>query len=135
MTQGTSQSILPASVGGSACGFSMSSAGMALAMPALVMLPAAEAADDRREVTLTYKPSVEGIELLRDPAEICVALQKAILDRRREELERGVSLVGPHRDELGLSIGDLPAKGYASHGESWSLALALRLADHLQASP
>ena len=89
---------------------------------------AAEAADDRREVTLTYKPSVEGIELLRDPAEISAALQSAILDRRREELERGVSLVGPHRDELGLSIGDLPAKGYASHGESWSLALALRLA-------
>ncbi|HPU13045.1 MAG TPA: DNA replication/repair protein RecF [Aeromicrobium sp.] len=89
---------------------------------------AAEAADDRRQVTLTYKPSVEGIELLRDPAEISAALQTAILGRRREELERGVSLVGPHRDELGLAIGELPAKGYASHGESWSLALALRLA-------
>ena len=37
-------------------------------------------------------------------------------------------LVGPHRDELELSIGGLPARGYASHGESWSMALALRLA-------
>lgn len=47
---------------------------------------------------------------------------------RVAELERGVSLVGPHRDDLVLTLGDLPARGYASHGESWSLALALRLA-------
>jgi DNA replication and repair protein RecF len=47
---------------------------------------------------------------------------------RGQEIDRGVSLVGPHRDELTLSIGGLPARGYASHGESWSLALALRLA-------
>jgi DNA replication and repair protein RecF len=49
---------------------------------------------------------------------------------RPTELERGVSLVGPHRDDLVLSLGDLPARGYASHGESWSLALALRLASY-----
>ena len=48
-------------------------------------------------------------------------------ERRRDELARGVSLVGPHRDDVALTIGSLPAKGYASHGESWSLALALRL--------
>ncbi|WP_460703242.1 DNA replication/repair protein RecF [Luteococcus sediminum] len=48
-------------------------------------------------------------------------------ERRRDELARGVSLVGPHRDDLMLFIGQLPAKGYASHGECWSLALALRL--------
>ena len=54
---------------------------------------------------------------------------RASLDRvRRAELDRAVCLVGPHRDELELAIGDLPARGYASHGESWSLALALRLA-------
>ena len=47
---------------------------------------------------------------------------------RGAELERGVCLVGPHRDELELRIGEFPARGYASHGESWSLALALRLA-------
>ena len=49
---------------------------------------------------------------------------------RSTEVERGVSLVGPHRDELVLSLGDLPVKGYASHGESWSVALALRLASY-----
>jgi DNA replication and repair protein RecF len=47
---------------------------------------------------------------------------------RPQELDRGVSLVGPHRDDLVLTLGGLPAKGYASHGESWSFALALRLA-------
>ena len=51
------------------------------------------------------------------------------LDRLRpKELERGITLVGPHRDDLVLILGSLPAKGYASHGESWSYALALRLA-------
>jgi len=53
---------------------------------------------------------------------------KALARVRSSELDRGVCLVGPHRDELALSIGGLPARGYASHGESWSLALALRLA-------
>ena len=47
--------------------------------------------------------------------------------RRPEEIQRGVSLVGPHRDDISLSLGLLPAKGYASHGESWSFALALKL--------
>jgi DNA replication and repair protein RecF len=55
-------------------------------------------------------------------------LLKASSVARASELDRGVCLVGPHRDELELSIGGLPARGYASHGESWSLALALRLA-------
>ncbi len=48
--------------------------------------------------------------------------------RQSEELDRGVCLVGPHRDELALQLGELPARGYASHGESWSFALGLRLA-------
>jgi DNA replication and repair protein RecF len=56
------------------------------------------------------------------------AMLKALARVRSSELDRGVCLVGPHRDELDLSIGALPARGYASHGESWSLALALRLA-------
>jgi DNA replication and repair protein RecF len=56
------------------------------------------------------------------------ALLKALAGARASELDRGVCLVGPHRDELELSVGGLPARGYASHGESWSLALALRLA-------
>src|SRR5699024_531346 len=49
---------------------------------------------------------------------------------RGTEIDRGVSLVGPHRDDLVLSLGGMPAKGYASHGESWSFALALRLASY-----
>lgn len=56
------------------------------------------------------------------------ALLAGIEVRRREELDRGVTLVGPHRDELLLTLGTLPAKGFASHGESWSIALGLRLA-------
>ncbi len=60
--------------------------------------------------------------------ELHAQLHAAIASRRREELERGVTLVGPHRDEVLLSLGELPARGYASHGESWSLALGLRLA-------
>ncbi len=57
-----------------------------------------------------------------------VAMLKALAEVRANELDRGVCLVGPHRDELELFVGGLPARGYASHGESWSLALALRLA-------
>ena len=56
------------------------------------------------------------------------ALREALLEVRASELDRGVCLAGPHRDELELSVRGLPARGYASHGESWSLALALRLA-------
>jgi DNA replication and repair protein RecF len=56
------------------------------------------------------------------------ALRAALLEVRASELDRGVCLAGPHRDELELSVRALPARGYASHGESWSLALALRLA-------
>jgi DNA replication and repair protein RecF len=63
-----------------------------------------------------------------DQEKIALALRDALAARRRAELERGVCLVGPHRDELELRIGGLPSRGYASHGESWSLALALRLA-------
>lgn len=62
------------------------------------------------------------------PAEIAVALAERMAERRGEEIARGQCLVGPHRDELALTLGALPAKGYASHGESWSFALALRLA-------
>src|SRR4029078_8917232 len=56
------------------------------------------------------------------------ALLRALSGARASELDRGVCLVGPHRDELELAVGGLPARGDASPGESWSLALALRLA-------
>ena len=54
--------------------------------------------------------------------------RETLLSRRSAELDRGVTLVGPHRDDLVLRVRGLPVKGYASHGESWSVALALRLA-------
>ncbi|SDL04730.1 DNA replication/repair protein RecF [Arthrobacter sp. ok362] len=55
---------------------------------------------------------------------------QAFVAARRKELERGISLVGPHRDELELVLGSAPAKGYASHGETWSMCLSLRLASY-----
>jgi len=59
-----------------------------------------------------------------------VAMLAELARLRSAEVERGVCLVGPHRDDLELSLGGLPAKGYASHGESWSFALALRLGSY-----
>ncbi|MGA1813131.1 DNA replication/repair protein RecF [Frondihabitans sp. 4ASC-45] len=61
-------------------------------------------------------------------AEIQPVFQEALARVRRSELDRGVTLVGPHRDDLFLALNGLPARGYASHGESWSFALALKLA-------
>ena len=65
---------------------------------------------------------VPDLDALR--AELVASLEEA----RDREIERGITLVGPHRDDLVLQLGDLPAKGYASHGESWSFALGLKLA-------
>ncbi|MBO0909396.1 DNA replication/repair protein RecF [Arthrobacter sunyaminii] len=70
-----------------------------------------------------------------DPEELYGLSEQELAERflaafaanRRRELERGISLVGPHRDDLELILGQAPAKGYASHGETWSFALALRL--------
>jgi DNA replication and repair protein RecF len=81
------------------------------------------------DTAMRYRPSFRGNEEpAPEPGKIAAALREALEASRRAELERGVCLVGPHRDELELSIGGLPARGYASHGESWSMALALRLA-------
>ncbi|SEC01488.1 DNA replication and repair protein RecF [Nocardioides exalbidus] len=82
----------------------------------------------RDDADLDYRASVEvGDDLEK-------ALLDAIASKRKDELDRGISLVGPHRDELLLTLGSpelrLPVKGYASHGESWSFALALRLASY-----
>jgi DNA replication and repair protein RecF len=60
--------------------------------------------------------------------EISTLFQAKLALVRPKELERGITMVGPHRDDLQLNLGSLPAKGYASHGESWSYALALKLA-------
>jgi DNA replication and repair protein RecF len=65
-----------------------------------------------------------------DPGLLAENLRKALAASRADEIERGMCLVGPHRDDLSLRIGELPARGYASHGESWSMALSLRLASY-----
>jgi DNA replication and repair protein RecF len=62
--------------------------------------------------------------------ELAAKYLEAFRAQRKKEVERGISLVGPHRDELELVLGPTPAKGYASHGETWSLALSLRLASY-----
>ena len=83
---------------------------------------------------LTYKSSlpteVDGGDVTgtTDRDLLAAALGSALAVVREQELDRGITLVGPHRDDLVLTLGELPAKGYASHGESWSVALALRLA-------
>jgi DNA replication and repair protein RecF len=81
------------------------------------------------ETVLEYRSSFEGeLPASREQAE--EQLLGALLAARKQEIDRGLTLVGPHRDELVLRLGPLPAKGYASHGESWSYALALRLASY-----
>jgi DNA replication and repair protein RecF len=87
----------------------------------------------RDDATMSYKPSFELPE--HDPRSpdrtvLAEALLAEVERRRDDEIDRGISLVGPHRDELSLVLGPLPVKGYASHGESWSFALALRLASY-----
>ncbi len=68
--------------------------------------------------------------LLLDRESWKLAILDAIRNKRKEELDRGLTLIGPHRDDILLTLGQMPAKGYASHGESWSIALALRLASY-----
>ncbi len=78
---------------------------------------------------IDYKASLApDVPLVADRSLLTAALLEQLAAVRSQELERGVSLVGPHRDDLVLQLGELPARGYASHGESWSYALALRLA-------
>ncbi|SCE70859.1 DNA replication and repair protein RecF [Micromonospora haikouensis] len=79
---------------------------------------------------ITYRPSVELTDPVADRAALAETLLAALAESRSAEVERGTTLVGPHRDDLALTLGPLPAKGYASHGESWSFALALRLAGY-----
>jgi DNA replication and repair protein RecF len=91
------------------------------------------------EAVITYRASLDAVleqdgDAVVAPAASVELVEAQLLEAmgrlRGKEIERGVSLVGPHRDELVLTLGALPAKGYASHGESWSFALALRLASY-----
>ena len=105
------------------------------ALVADLVIPASDAysavAPTGGDLDLTRVSTLEGIDepgLSRD--DVRALMLAAVVARRREELARGVTLVGPHRDDLLISLGQVPAKGYASHGESWSCALALKLGSY-----
>jgi DNA replication and repair protein RecF len=97
----------------------------------LLVAAYAAIAPSRNRAALGYQSSSLGeVDLAAPPSrpDLAALLVERMRQRRLEEVARGVCLVGPHRDELVLTLSDLPARGYASHGESWSLALGLRLA-------
>jgi DNA replication and repair protein RecF len=87
-------------------------------------------------LTVSYSSSLTesvpdlGGETVPEASVLAAALLAELGRSRAAELERGVNLVGPHRDDLDLGIGALPVRGYASHGEGWSVALALRLGSY-----
>jgi DNA replication and repair protein RecF len=87
--------------------------------------------NNNSDLALAYKCSL-GDELpeSHDREVLSAALLSELARIRQQEVDRGVSLVGPHRDDLVLSLGSMPVRGYASHGEGWSVALALRLASY-----
>ena len=77
---------------------------------------------------IIYKSSLEGIS--ENATENSEKIMEKLITNRSSELERGLTLTGPHRDDLLLTLGDHQVKGYASHGESWSIALSLKLATY-----
>ena len=82
-------------------------------------------------VEIAYVSSVAGTAGSDpDPAKLAQALRERLVADRAREVERGITLSGPHRDDLSLGLRGLPARTHASHGEAWSLALALRLGSH-----
>ena len=81
-----------------------------------------------KPASVNYKSNTEGLTTNTDlNLQLLTARQ---LEVARQEIERGASLIGPHRDDLHLQLGDFPAKGYASHGESWSMAISLRIGSY-----
>jgi DNA replication and repair protein RecF len=77
---------------------------------------------------LTYEAASGAVSAAESLSEVHEHLAGALEQAESDEIRRGVTLVGPQRDDLGISLNGEPAKVFASHGESWSLALALRLA-------
>ncbi|WP_375484550.1 DNA replication/repair protein RecF [uncultured Jatrophihabitans sp.] len=72
-------------------------------------------------------PALAEADAVPEPGELAQAMLAQLQTVRSAELDRGVNLVGPHRDDLDVRLGELPVRGYASHGEGWSSALSLRL--------
>ena len=88
-------------------------------------------APSSRPATVEYRTKLPVEDLPDDPEVIEALLLTELGARRNREIDRGLSLVGPHRDDLLLNLGNDAAKGFASHGETWSFALSLRLAAYL----
>jgi DNA replication and repair protein RecF len=86
----------------------------------------AELAPTSKALNIKYLPNVATESMTQ--TDLVVVMKEKLQERQQDELDRGLTLVGPHRDDMEVTIGELPAKGYASHGESWSVALALKLA-------
>ena len=86
----------------------------------------AELAPTSKALNIKYLPNVSSETIAL--TDLVTAMKEKLQERQQDELDRGLTLVGPHRDDMEIFIGELPAKGYASHGESWSVALALKLA-------
>jgi DNA replication and repair protein RecF len=86
----------------------------------------AELAPTSKALNIKYLPNVATEST--NQTDLVVAMKEKLQERQQDELDRGLTLVGPHRDDMEVMIGELQAKGYASHGESWSVALALKLA-------
>jgi DNA replication and repair protein RecF len=86
----------------------------------------AELAPTSKALNIKYLPNVATESMTQ--TDLVAAMKEKLHERQQDELDRGLTLVGPHRDDMEVMIGELPAKGYASHGESWSVALALKLA-------
>ena len=78
-----------------------------------------------KPASISYKSATDG--LTKNTVENIATLTARQIEVARQETDRGSSLIGPHRDDLHLQLGDFPAKGYASHGESWSVAISLRI--------
>lgn len=87
--------------------------------------------NEKHQLNLYYEPALSGCDDgdLTDVDHCAQQLAKAIDKVADNEVERTVNLVGPHRDDLGIYLDDMPVKGYASHGETWSVALSLRLGE------
>ena len=86
----------------------------------------ADIAPTNNEAIADYKTSLD-LAAGASRTDLTELLAAKLTERRTDELQRGLTLAGPHRDDVALSLGTLPVRGYASHGESWSYALALRL--------
>lgn len=93
------------------------------------LLKAYKNISNKKDFTVFYKSNLENLTEDKESNKLILSEKLELV--REQERDRGITLIGPHRDDLNLLLGGTPVKGYASHGESWSVALALKLASYL----